>query len=357
MTIFIIFVSVIAILFLVLNLLFAPHNPYAEKFSSFECGFHSFLGQNRSQFNIKFFIFGLVFLLFDLEITLIFPFAVSQSNNEIYGLIIVLIFMVIITIGFVYELGKGALKIDSKQNITSSINNQTNTSISFIEKVKPRGTNNFSGYSGGGVNNIGRLSNPTVIRNMVNNNRFYSSKSKYSKYSKYSLYIRKFNFNLLELTYIFTRKLINIVFFILPLSFIGRAYYLSLIVPDLVFKDALLKISGDYISGGIFAGSLLISFVTSLMEFNKIPDVFHIFSTIFKHIDQSNKIDTQGVLKMDNNIESKKFQGKDFNSQSSKEILKFSQNHAKQMNLLGIERFKLENKILGIDSEVNKLPY
>ena len=107
---------------------------YAEKFSSFECGFHSFLGQNRSQFNVKFFIFGLVFLLFDLEITLIFPFAVSQSMNSLYGLIIVLIFLVIVTIGFVYELGKGALKIDSKQNIGPSKDSRSDTSISFIEK-------------------------------------------------------------------------------------------------------------------------------------------------------------------------------------------------------------------------------
>lgn len=130
-TLFMLFVCIIAILFLVLNLLFAPHNPYAEKFSSFECGFHSFLGQNRSQFNVKFFIFGLVFLLFDLEITLVFPFAVSQSINSLYGLIIVLIFLIIVTIGFVYELGKGALKIDSKQNIDISSNNTT--TISNIE--------------------------------------------------------------------------------------------------------------------------------------------------------------------------------------------------------------------------------
>ena len=115
-TLFILFVCIIAILFLVLNLLFAPHNSYAEKFSTFECGFHSFLGQNRSQFNITFFVFGILFLLFDLEITLIFPFAVSQSINSVYGLIIVLIFMIIVTIGFVFELGKGALKIDSKEN-------------------------------------------------------------------------------------------------------------------------------------------------------------------------------------------------------------------------------------------------
>ena len=134
-TIFILFVSVIAILFLILNFLFATHNPYAEKFSSFECGFHSFLGQNRSQFNIKFFVFGLCFLLFDLEITLIFPFAVSQSNNEIYGLIIVLIFMVIITLGFVYELGKGALKIESKQN-TGFANGSRYTISSLTRKQK-----------------------------------------------------------------------------------------------------------------------------------------------------------------------------------------------------------------------------
>lgn len=126
-------------LFLVLNLLFAPHNPYAEKFSSFECGFHSFLGQNRSQFNIKFFIFGLVFLLFDLEITLVFPFAVSQVTNGLYGLIIVLIFLIIVTIGFVYELGKGALKIDSKQNITNfSGDTRFNVSVSFLGKTISR---------------------------------------------------------------------------------------------------------------------------------------------------------------------------------------------------------------------------
>ena len=135
MTIFILFVNIIAILFLVLNLLFAPHNPYSEKFSSFECGFHSFLGQNRSQFNVKFFVFGLLFLLFDLEITLIFPFAVSQSNNEIYGLIVVLVFMVIITVGFIYELGKGALKIDSKQNTGFLSGSSSTTSISYIESI------------------------------------------------------------------------------------------------------------------------------------------------------------------------------------------------------------------------------
>ena len=117
MTLFILVVTIIALLFLVINLIFAPHNPYQEKDSIFECGFHSFLGQNRTQFGVKFFIFALVYLLLDLEILLTFPFAVSEYVNNIYGLIITLIFIGIITIGFVYELGKSALKIDSKQSI------------------------------------------------------------------------------------------------------------------------------------------------------------------------------------------------------------------------------------------------
>ncbi len=111
-----IFVCVIAILFLVLNFVLAPHNPYQEKYSIFECGFHSFLGQNRTQFGVKFFIFALVYLLLDLEILVIYPFGLSSYENGIYGLIIVLIFIGIITAGFVFELGKNALKIDSRQN-------------------------------------------------------------------------------------------------------------------------------------------------------------------------------------------------------------------------------------------------
>lgn len=97
---------------------------YQEKDSVFECGFHSFLGQNRTQFNISFFIFGLLFLLFDLEILLVYPYAVSAYTNGIYGLVIMLIFFLALTLGFAFELGKNALKIDSKQynNLASKQN-------------------------------------------------------------------------------------------------------------------------------------------------------------------------------------------------------------------------------------------
>lgn len=135
MTLFIFFVSIIAFLFLAINFIFAPHNPYQEKYSIFECGFHSFLGQNRTQFDVKFFIFALVYLLLDLEILLIFPFAVSGYNNSIYGLSIALIFIFIITIGFVFELGKSALSINSRQKFFDD-NKITSKDINFVKTLR-----------------------------------------------------------------------------------------------------------------------------------------------------------------------------------------------------------------------------
>ena len=112
---FFIFVPILALVLLGVNLIFAPHNPYEEKNSAFECGFHSFLGQNRSEFSISFFIFALLFLLFDLEILLVYPYVVSAYVNGIFGLIIMLIFFLVLTLGFAFELGKNALSIESRQ--------------------------------------------------------------------------------------------------------------------------------------------------------------------------------------------------------------------------------------------------
>lgn len=128
MIFFIFFVLIIALLFLVINFLFAPHKPYQEKYSIFECGYHGFLGQNRAQFEVKFFIFALIYLILDLEIILIYPFAVSQPMNNYYGLIVILVFLGYITIGFVYELGKNALKIESRQTFTEAKTKSTNIS-------------------------------------------------------------------------------------------------------------------------------------------------------------------------------------------------------------------------------------
>jgi NADH-ubiquinone oxidoreductase chain 3 len=114
-TFFFIFIPILGIILLSVNLILAPHNPYEEKDSAFECGFHSFLGQNRSEFSISFFIFALLFLLFDLEILLVYPYVVSSYVNGIFGLIILLVFFLILTLGFAFELGKNALTIESRQ--------------------------------------------------------------------------------------------------------------------------------------------------------------------------------------------------------------------------------------------------
>lgn len=117
LTFFFFFIPLLAMILLAVNLILSPHNPDQEKKTPFECGYHSFLGQNRSQFNISFFIFGLLFLLFDLEILLVYPYSVSSYNNDIYGLVIMLIFFIILTLGFIFEIGKNALVIVSDQKI------------------------------------------------------------------------------------------------------------------------------------------------------------------------------------------------------------------------------------------------
>src|ERR1700742_3500874 len=123
LTFFLIFIPILAFILLNVNLIFAPHNPYGEKKTAFECGFHSFLGQNRTQFSISFFIFALLFLLFDLEILLIYPYSISAYNNTAYGLLIMLIFFVLLTGGLVFELGKNALTITSKQGNNIQLKN------------------------------------------------------------------------------------------------------------------------------------------------------------------------------------------------------------------------------------------
>ena len=133
-TFFIVFIPILAVLLLFINLVLAPHNPYQEKDSAFECGFHSFLGQNRTQFSISFFIFALLFLLFDLEILLVYPYVVSAHTNGIYGLVIMLIFFLALTLGFAFELGKNALKIDSRQMVA-------------LNKEAVSITSSFSGYN------------------------------------------------------------------------------------------------------------------------------------------------------------------------------------------------------------------
>lgn len=129
LTFFFIFIPTLAFILLAVNLLFATHNPYQEKDSAFECGFHSFLGQNRTQFNVSFFIVGIIFLLFDLEILLVYPYIVSANFNMLYGLFMMLFFFLLLTLGFAFEFGKKALNIESRQSIIVKIKTRLITSL------------------------------------------------------------------------------------------------------------------------------------------------------------------------------------------------------------------------------------
>ena len=113
--IFFIFIPILTFILLGLNLLFAIHNPNESKVSAYECGFSPVYGQTRSNFQISFYIVAMLFLVFDLEILLLFPIAVTLYQVSIFGFSVALIFFIVLTIGFVLEIGSGAIKLSSNK--------------------------------------------------------------------------------------------------------------------------------------------------------------------------------------------------------------------------------------------------
>ena len=113
-----IIVPILAIILLALNLLLAPNKNDESKLSPYECGFSTIYGQTRSTFSIHFYIVAMLFLVFDLEILLLFPIAVTLYQVSTFGFSIALIFFVILTIGFILEIGSGAIElIDQKTGL------------------------------------------------------------------------------------------------------------------------------------------------------------------------------------------------------------------------------------------------
>nr|YP_010240511.1 NADH dehydrogenase subunit 3 [Trametes villosa]QTF87852.1 NADH dehydrogenase subunit 3 [Trametes villosa] len=109
-----IFVPILTGILLALNLLLAPKQPYEAKVSAYECGFSPVYGQTRNVFYINFFLVALLFLIFDLEILLLFPIAVTLYNVSVFGFSIALIFFIVLTIGFILEIGTGSINLVSK---------------------------------------------------------------------------------------------------------------------------------------------------------------------------------------------------------------------------------------------------
>ena len=94
--------------FIVLNFLFSPKKPDPEKLSAYECGFSAF-SDSRIKFDVRFYLVAILFIIFDLEIAFLFPWAISLGNIGLLGFISMMIFLFILTVGFVYEWKKGAL--------------------------------------------------------------------------------------------------------------------------------------------------------------------------------------------------------------------------------------------------------
>lgn len=112
-----IFVPILVLILLALNLILAVHKPDSEKLTPYECGFTPIYGQTRSQFSIHFYIVAILFLVFDLEILLLYPISVTLYQVSTYGFTIAILFFFVLTIGFVFELGKGVLKFTDHKSI------------------------------------------------------------------------------------------------------------------------------------------------------------------------------------------------------------------------------------------------
>jgi len=109
--IFIFFALGLSIGFIVLNFLFSPKNPDPEKLSAYECGFQAFT-DSRIEFDVRFYLVAILFIIFDLEIAFLFPWAISLGSIGALGFWSMMIFLFILTIGFIYEWKIGALDWD-----------------------------------------------------------------------------------------------------------------------------------------------------------------------------------------------------------------------------------------------------
>ena len=94
-----------------LGFLFGPRKPDAEKLSAYECGFDAF-EDSRIKFDVRYYLVAILFIVFDLEIAFLFPWAVALKHIGVIGIAAMGLFLFILVIGFIYEWKKGALEWD-----------------------------------------------------------------------------------------------------------------------------------------------------------------------------------------------------------------------------------------------------
>jgi NADH-quinone oxidoreductase subunit A len=99
----------LAVVIVLASLLVARQNPDAEKLSPYECGFEPF-ADARSKFDVRFYLVSILFIIFDLEVAFLFPWAVSLGTIGLFGFWSMIVFLAVLTVGFIYEWKKGALE-------------------------------------------------------------------------------------------------------------------------------------------------------------------------------------------------------------------------------------------------------
>ena len=107
--IFLFIALLISIGFILINFISSPSNPDPEKLSAYECGFDAF-DDSRMEFDVRFYLVAILFIIFDLEIAFLFPWAITLGKIGIFGFWSMMIFLAVLTIGFIYEWKKGALE-------------------------------------------------------------------------------------------------------------------------------------------------------------------------------------------------------------------------------------------------------
>ncbi len=98
----------LATVIVIASLIVAQQNPDKEKNSAYECGFEPF-GDARSKFDVRFYLVSILFIIFDLEVAFLFPWAITLGDIGVYGFWSMMVFLIVLTVGFIYEWRKGAL--------------------------------------------------------------------------------------------------------------------------------------------------------------------------------------------------------------------------------------------------------
>jgi NADH-quinone oxidoreductase subunit A len=107
--IFIAIAGGLSLLLVVIPVLIAPSKPDPEKLSAYECGFNAF-GDARMKFDVRFYLVSLLFIIFDLEVAFLFPWAITLTKTGAFAFWSMLVFLGVLTVGFIYEWRKGALE-------------------------------------------------------------------------------------------------------------------------------------------------------------------------------------------------------------------------------------------------------